>query len=359
MLEAKLLEDQFAYRNTGSTTTALIKVFDFVTSASETNSYVHALFIDFSKAFDTVDHVIVTQKINQLNMSPNIKNWIISFLTNRAQIVRCNGRLSAKTPINRGIVQGSALGPFLFCVTASDLKPVSSMNLLVKYADDLTYLIPEHSGQGVNSEFKHSLAWAKNNKLSINLKKTKYECIRRAIKIDTPKADTELGIESVREFRLLGVTVDDRLCFDKHVSNVLSVCNQRLYLLKLLREQGMCIAALHCIYVSLVINRIVYCVCAWGGFIRQVDIDSINSLFKKAKRYGYTDTVFDYTGLLSHADYNLFTQITSNSLHCLHHLLPQHSTFEGRDRGHNYVLPICKRDLHKHSFFPRCLFSFM
>jgi hypothetical protein len=360
MQEANLLEDQFAYRNTGSTTCALIRACDFITSALETNRYVNALFIDFSKAFDTVDHVVVIQKLMKLNMPPNIKNWIISFLTNRTQMVRCNGRLSGKTPINRGIVQGSALGPFLFCVTVADLKPVSSMNLLVKYADDLTYLIPEHSDLGVSSEFKNSLEWAKNNKQCINLKKTKHQCITRSNKVDTPNIDAELeGIESVKEFRLLGVTVDDRLCFSSHVSNVLKVCNQRLYLLKLLREQGMNIEALHSIYVSLIVNRIIYCVCAWGGFIRQVDIDKFNSLFRKARRYGYTDTVFDYAGLLTHSDLNLFTQVASNSSHCLCHLLPQHTAFEGRDRRHNYVLPMCKFDLYKHSFFPRCLFSLL
>lgn len=360
MQEANLLGDQFAYRNTGSTTCALIKAFDFITSALETNRYVNALFVDFSKAFDTVDHVVVIQKLKKLNMPSNIINWIISFLTNRTQIVRCNCTLSGKTTINRGIVQGSALGPFLFCVTASDLKPVSSMNLLVKYADDLTFLIPEHSDQGVNSEFRNSLRWAISNKQSINLKKTKHECIRKSNKVDIPNIEAELeGIESVKEFRLLGVTVDDRLCFSRHVSNVLNVCNQRFYLLKILKEQGMNIGALHSIYVSLIVGKIVYCVCAWGGFIRQGDIDKFNKLFKKAKRYGYTDTVFDYTGLLAHSDLNLFRQVVSNPLHCLHHLLPQLTSFEGRDRKHNFVLPMCKLDLYKHSFLPRCLFSLL
>ena len=351
-----MLGDQYAYRNTGSSTCALIKIFDFVTSAFEKNRYVQALYIDFSKAFDIVDHPTVIKKISKLSIPPNIKNWIVSFLTGRSQIVKCNGSCSLKTPINRGIVQGSALGPFLFCIMASDLKPLSPLNTLVKYADDMTYLIVEGSDQGVIDEYHNAKKWAIDNKLVINEGKTGCQCLKRNGKIDSPIEDLK-NIQIITEYRLLGVTIDNTLTFTSHVSKILSVCNQRFYLLKLLRDQGAKIDALHSIYMSLVVNRIIYGLSAWGGFVSQADVQRIDSLFKKAKLYGYTNTVFDFLGLLTHTDRGFFLNIDAS--HCLYDLLPPVATFEGRERGHKFELPLCKLEKHKRSFLPRCLFSFL
>jgi len=358
MSEAKLLQDQYAYRNTGSTTCALIKLLDYITSAFENNRFVHTLYIDFSKAFDIVDHVILIKKLNKLFIPPNIKNWIISFLSNRSQIVKCNGSCSARTCINRGIVQGSALGPFLFCIMVSDLHPLSHYNTLLKYADDITYAIPEKSDQSVINEYDHTKTWAIDNKLVINEQKTGVQCLIRHKKIVKPAG--EFGnIHEVNEFRILGVTLDDTLTFSTHISNILNTCYQRFYLLKLLRDQGANTDSLHTIYMSLIVNRISYCLSAWGGFLSQSDIGRIDSMFRKAKRYGYTHTIYDTFGLISKVDRCLFDNIKSNPNHCLYDLLPATKNFLGRERGHSFALPLCKIDCHRKSFMPRCLFSFL
>ena len=148
---AETLRDQFAYKPTGSTACALIKTIHHITEAFNTGSkYVRVLLIDFSKAFDTVDHQIIIRKINQLDLPPNVKNWLISFLVNRIQITKVNGKFSGSARINRGVVQGSALGLFLFMLLISDLCPVSILNSYVKYADDLTIIVPELSNTGLD-----------------------------------------------------------------------------------------------------------------------------------------------------------------------------------------------------------------
>lgn len=175
-------------------------------------------------------------------------------------------------------------------------------------------------------------------------------------KVDS--SDILNGIEFVKEIKLLGVTLDNKLCFHKHVSNVLSICSQRFYLLKLLRDQGMSLPCLHTVFMSLIVNRIAYCLSAWGGNIKQDDVCKINSLFRKGKKYGFTDAIYDFEGLLEYYDENLFVKINYSN-HCLHHLLQSHrqASMDLRDRGHCYSLPKCNSNSHKNSCIPRILFK--
>jgi hypothetical protein len=73
---------------------------------------------------------------------------------------------------------------------------------------------------------------------------------------------------------------------------LLALCNQRFYLLKLLRDQGMPLKLLHNVYVAIIVNRIVYCLSVWGGILTEVCKARVNTVFKRARRFGFTDTVY-------------------------------------------------------------------
>jgi ribonuclease P/MRP protein subunit RPP40 len=88
----------------------------------EHNAYVRCLLIDFSKAFDRVNHVILVKKLSNLQLPSSILNWLISFLSGRSHTTRCNGIESGPLTINLSIVQGSGLGPTLYIIFESDLK---------------------------------------------------------------------------------------------------------------------------------------------------------------------------------------------------------------------------------------------
>jgi len=108
----------------------------------ENCQYVRCLVIDFSRAFDVVNHVILLDKLSKLNLPNYIVNLIVSFLTDRTQAVKVGDKISCQQFINRGIVQGSGVGPTSYVVMESDLKPLSSVNLLCKFADDTNLLVP-------------------------------------------------------------------------------------------------------------------------------------------------------------------------------------------------------------------------
>jgi len=94
------------------------------------------------------------------------------------------------------------------------------------------------------------------------------------------------NIEQVKIAKLLGVLFSGNLNFDEHVTYVLFICSQRLYLIKLLRSQGMPESKLHIIFVALIISRISYALSAWGGFLNGQQIHRINAFLRRARRLG-------------------------------------------------------------------------
>ena len=140
----------------------------------ETNTYVRCILIDYSKAFDTINHEILFAKLRTLTIPQLIIQWIMNFLTGRTQAVVTEGTTSNWLPISRSIVQGSRLGPMLFVVYAMNLKPISEYNRIIKYADDTTLLVAvaDKSSVDVATEFGHLEDWSRDNKLTTNKDKT-------------------------------------------------------------------------------------------------------------------------------------------------------------------------------------------
>ena len=102
------LADQFAFHPTGSTTAAIVHTLHHVTSMLEDNSYVRCILVDFSKAFDTINHQILFSKLQKLSLQPAIFSWLVNFLTGQTQAVCLNGNVSDFLDINQSIIQGLA-----------------------------------------------------------------------------------------------------------------------------------------------------------------------------------------------------------------------------------------------------------
>ena len=136
--------DQHVYKMGLNSTMALLKCQHKWLQWLDSNAYCVRVFsFDFSKAFDTVPHNILCNKLKQLNINPHIYNWIISFPSNRKQRVKVDGVLTEFVDINRGVPQGTILGPILFSVMVNDIKVIyPTCSLLEKFADDLTLSVP-------------------------------------------------------------------------------------------------------------------------------------------------------------------------------------------------------------------------
>jgi len=140
---------------------------------------------------------------------------------------------------------------------------------------------------------------------------------------------------------------------------VLTVCSQRVYLLKLLQSQGLPIQQLHMVFVVLILSRITYALPAWGGQL--TSYKNVWMLFLNGLVWFFCGENYTIAELLNKADARLF-RLVKRSEHCLHHLLPDtinSSSMELRHTGHSFPLPQCKYKLYKNSFISRCLFKYV
>ena len=355
-----IFADQFAYKNTGSSTCALVALMHDITVILEHKRYVRCLLVDFSKAFDTVDHGVLLGKIAQLNVPPEVNDWIIDFLRGRSQRVVVGDRYSESLDIGMGVVQGSSLGPTLFSVMVSDLRPLSPNNNYYKFADDVTALSPEGSDISLEDEFQSIKRWAAANRMTINLDKTKEMVFTRPnARLDLPPPRIP-GLELVTQAKVLGVTLAHNLKFDGHIRDILAACGRRRYLLKQLKAQGLSVQSLTCIFKAIIVSKILYAVAAWGGFVNSTQVGQITGFLRKSFRWGICSGELDFAELLEEVEFRLFRKVQDTN-HCLHYLLPppKPGTSSLRPRGHCFGLPVCKYDLQRSSFINRCLYNYI
>lgn len=179
-LESKcmLVNNQYGFRRQHSTYMAIMDMYDKISAASDRNEFSIGIFIDLSKAFDTLDHVILIKKLEYYGLRGVTLKWFQNYLLNRQQYVFLNESSSSLRVINCGVPQGSVLGPLLFILYINDIVNCSNILKFILFADDTNIF---HSDTNVfqlmttiNCELLKLSKWFKANKLSLNVKKTNY-----------------------------------------------------------------------------------------------------------------------------------------------------------------------------------------
>ena len=218
-----LFNFQFGFRKGYSTEYAILETLENLKSAIDDGKITCAVFLDFSKAFDTINHQILLDKLYKYGIRGLPHAWFSSYITNRKQFVKVGNTESSLKTITCGVPQGSTLGPLLFLLYINDL-PESSKKLIFRiFADDTNIFYsskdPEQLQRVINKELGNVLKYCTANKLSINFKKTHYMLItspRKKVDVQVSACD----IEQKSQIKYLGVFIDDCLKWDAQLQYI-------------------------------------------------------------------------------------------------------------------------------------------
>lgn len=201
----------------------------------DTNFQTDAIFLDYAKAFDTVPHNKLIQKLSGLNLDPNVLRWIKSFLANRSQFVHVNNESSEPLEVTSGVPQGCVLGPLLFLIYINDLPLTVSCKIRM-FADDcvIYHTITNASDQlTLQHDLNNIQEWCDNSLLKLNPNKCKVVSFtRRKNPFLFPYQITNAPLEIVQCFKYLGVTLSADLTWNAHVTNIISSANKILGFVK-------------------------------------------------------------------------------------------------------------------------------
>jgi len=281
-----LYPSQYGFRPKHSTTNAVTEFITNTLNGFEQNKYTLALFLDLSKAFDTIDHTILLNKLNHYGIRGVALNWFRSYLSGREQYVQYKNAQSEKRQISLGVPQGSVLGPLLFIIYTNDLPNYITDVKTILFADDTTIYITSDDINNMydtmNVQLETLTDWFKANKLSLNVNKTNHMFLhhkRNPPTVNkTVKIDNQI-INKIDSVKFLGVHIDHKLQWHDHIKLCANKIRSGLYALNA-SKRYMSKANLCTLYFSLVHSHLTFSNLIWGSATKS----SLQKLFVLQKK---------------------------------------------------------------------------
>ena len=363
---------QFGALRGRSTTHALIDITHMWHKALDDRNSVRALFVDYSKAFDHVDHSTVLNKMAALDIHPCLLKWMHSFLLNRQQRVKIGNTFSDWITLKGGMPQGTWLGPYVFLIIINDL---TTMMATFKFVDDvtLTEIVDQSNTSQMQLAADQIAEWSNNNFMNINNKKTKEMLIGRIAKNPPPHIVFKaVAVDRVTSFKLLGLTITDNLSWENHVNTVCAKAGTRLHFLKLLKRSSVTVDDLLHYYKAIIRPVIEYACPVWQSGLTVEQRGRLETIQRRALYiisgsldydYELSCVLFDIETVSTRLETltRSFFERISSPVDCLNYLLPTERPPEliNRLRRANKLPGVkCRTDRYFKSFLPHALHNY-
>lgn len=277
---------QFGFRTLHSTETAVCVFVEKVKSYLDKSSCVAAVFLDFKRAFDTVNHLKLLSRLSTFNFSNHTVKWIQSYLSDRKQCVQIKNSKSPYLYCTQGVPQGSILGPLLFSLYVNDLPNVCKNVDTIMYADDTVIFTQAKTADDAAHQLSLALhdlqKWLNDSCLCLNFKKTVSMFFSKP-KTTVAAVKVCLGAQeliNVEEFKYLGVLIDSKLSFKKHIRKVVKTVNVNIQNFRHIRTSLTDTAAITFLH-SMILAHIEYCITSWS-YTSSAAIGPIEVCYKRA-----------------------------------------------------------------------------
>jgi ribonuclease P/MRP protein subunit RPP40 len=250
---------------------AILKLLDNVIDALDRGDYAATIFLDFSKAFDTVNHHILLQKMNHYGIRGTANKWFESYLSNRSQYCTFGGKKSEESTISCGLPQGSILRPLLFLLYINDLGTIFQNFSSILFADDSNLIASastiEALERKINQDTPLLANWLQINRLSLNLKKTHVMVFGKKSKNQTRELSVSIEgtkLDIVKHTKFLGLILDNEISWKQHIIHISKKLAKSVGILKRAR-QYLNTSTLLQLYYSFLYPYLSYCCIIWGN----------------------------------------------------------------------------------------------
>ncbi len=286
-----LFDSQFGFRYNHSTSDAVLEFIGRVIKGFEKNENTMAVFIDLSKAFDSIQHSTLLCKLKNFGIRGRAYKWFESYLSNRKMYVKYKGNKSELKHMEYGVPQGSVLGPLLFLILTNDLALSMKKCKSILFADDTTIYCTDKNPRvlidSIKSDLNILVDWFHANKLTLNLSKTNFIYFTPRSKkkndINISLSVSDISISRVDVTKFLGIYLDHNLSFDRHIKHVCSKLSKNLYMLRTVKNI-LPKASLKILYYSYIHSSIVYGLNIWGPLVAKSNLKRVRVIQKKAIR---------------------------------------------------------------------------
>lgn len=317
-----LSNNQFGFRKNRSTEDAISTLVNFIAAKLDGKERCLGIFLDLSKAFDTVSIPILLLKLERLGIRGPAFEILKDYLSNRTQYVKIDNITSDEETISFGVPQGSILGPTLFIVYLNDLCQLKIPHCrIVTYADDTALLIDANDWQECRVRAEYALSavtsWLNHNLLTLNISKTQYITFSTN-QISQPKPNFTikahvcqplklahntkchcLSLVKTSNIKYLGMKIDEKLNWQDQIDQLVSRVRRLIYVFKSIRHSAST-DTLKLVYSALCESLLTYCNTIWGGanktsflLLERAQRAVLKVMFKKPFRYPTTQLYID------------------------------------------------------------------